>query len=266
MKYPESNHLHKRVLDLSKRFSLSKQSLKKTKKYQAAFDNLLASQCNDPYWHGVFGGIYLANLRHEVYSHLITAERELDTLEKIEGTSIEARDLNTDGIDDVVMKNKYFSIYLDPSRGGAISEIDYKPKGFNLSNFINRQVEPSHQKLTSAEQSNATKSVSKSIHDLVVTKEKGLEKHLVYDWYRHGSFIDHFLSKDSTLADLEAMTFLEHGDFFSPSLTALRWCGVAHQLRRLHDPLPVTSETNDVFARHRLDNLFFQPPAPLPQR
>ncbi len=218
VKYPESNHLHKRVLDLGNRFSSVKRSLQKTKQYQIAYDHLLAAQCNDPYWHGVFGGIYLANLRHEVYTNLILAERELGVLEKSKGISIQAKDLNADGIEDVVIKNNFFSIYLDPSRGGSISEIDYMPKAFNLSNFIDRIVEPSHQKLKSAEKSESSKGASRSIHDIVVTKEKGLEKHLVYDWYRHGSFIDHFLSKDAILSDLQPMTFLEHGSFFKANI------------------------------------------------
>jgi alpha-amylase/alpha-mannosidase (GH57 family) len=214
VKYPESNHLHKRVLDLSNRFASSKQSLKKSKNYHVAYDHFLAAQCNDPYWHGVFGGIYLANLRHEVFTNLINAERELDALEKIHGVSIETKDLNADGIEDVILKNNVFSIYLDPSRGGAISEIDYLPKAFNLSNFINRIVEPSHKKLKTADSGDHLSGSSKSIHDLVLVKEKDLEKHLIYDWYQHGSFIDHFLSKDAIVSDLQAMTFLEHGDFF----------------------------------------------------
>ncbi len=218
VKYPESNHLHKRALEISTRFSSAKASVQNDKKYQRAYDHLLAAECNDPYWHGVFGGIYLANLRHEVYTNLILAERDLDTIEKFKGISIATKDLNADGKEDVAIKNNFFSIYLDPSRGGSISEIDYMPKAFNLSNFINRIVEPSHQKLKSAEKSESTVVTSKSIHDIVVTKEKGLEKHLVYDWYRHGSFIDHFLSTDVILSDLRAMTFLEHGTFFKATI------------------------------------------------
>jgi alpha-amylase len=214
VKYSESNHLHKRVLEASKRFASCTSPLKKTKKYQTAYDHLLASQCNDPYWHGVFGGIYLANLRHEVYSHLITAEQELSELKKNDALSITTADLIGDGITDIIIENKLLRIAIDPRRGGAISEIDFKPKSFNLSNFINRIVEPSHEKLQSAQHLENSDSRSKSIHDIVLTKEKGLEEYLVYDWYRHGSFIEHFLSPDATIKDLHKMTFLEHGNFF----------------------------------------------------
>lgn len=240
VKYPESDHLHKRVLDLSERFASAKQAVQKSKQYKGAYDHLLAAQCNDPYWHGVFGGIYLANLRHEVYSHLITSERELDTIEKISDVCIETKDLSADGIDDVLLKNKNFSIHFDPSRGGAISELDYRPKAFNLSNFIDRRIEPSHEKLRSAKQPGNADGASKSIHDLVLTKEKGLENYLVYDWYRHGSFIEHFLSEEATIKDLQKMTFLEHGDFFKTKIK----------------PKVERSETTTGVTFHRKGNVF----------
>ncbi|MDP4237369.1 MAG: DUF1925 domain-containing protein, partial [Bacteroidota bacterium] len=221
VKYPESDHLHKRVLNVSDRFASAKQSLKKSKKFQEAYDHLLAAQCNDPYWHGVFGGIYLANLRHEVYSHLIASETAIDSFEKRLSVSVELSDHQANSSGYVALKNTYFSIFIDPSRGGAISEIDYRPKAFNLSNFIDRQREPSHEKLTTAVESGSAESPSKSIHELVLTKEKNLESHLIYDWYRHGSFIDHFLSKDAKLEDLQAMTFLEHGDFFKANVVPI---------------------------------------------
>ncbi len=44
-------------------------------------EKLWAGQCNDPYWHGVFGGLYLPNLRLPVYRSLLDAEGQLDKLE-----------------------------------------------------------------------------------------------------------------------------------------------------------------------------------------
>jgi len=213
VKYPESDHLHKRVLEVSKRFASCQPSLKKTKKYRTAYDHLLAAQCNDPYWHGVFGGIYLANLRHEVYSHLISAENGLTEVLKKDLLSCDSHSES-----DITIENRSLRIKLDPERGGAISEIDLKQKSFNLSNFMNRIVEPSHQKLQAAQDAEHSDTKSKSIHDVVITKEKGLEEFLIYDWYRHASFIEHFLSQGTTLKDLQKMTFLEHGDFFKTTI------------------------------------------------
>jgi alpha-amylase len=210
VKYPESDHLHKRILGLSERFASLRPSVKKTEKWKNGYDLLLAAQCNDTYWHGVFGGIYLANLRHEVYTNLIRAENELCELE----TKSELR------MHDSVLENKFLRITVDSLHGGAISEIDYKPKAFNLSNFINRYDEPSHEKLKSAKEAGSVIGESKSIHDQILTKERGLEKYLVIDWYRHGSFIEHFLSDEATIDDVKKMTFLEHGDFFKSPFTS----------------------------------------------
>ncbi len=206
VKYPESNHLHKRMLGLSERVSHFPEATE-------TLDHVLASQCNDAYWHGVFGGIYLANLRHDVYSQLITAERELDVLEKNKCITITRSDLNADGINDVLVESDLYALTLDPTRGGAISEWSYKPKAFDLTNFINRIPEAYHEKVKRAGELQDV-SGSQSIHDLVITKEQGLEKYLIYDWYRHGSLIEHFFSDDVTIKDIEQMTFLEYSDFF----------------------------------------------------
>jgi alpha-amylase len=183
-----------------------------------AYDFLLASQCNDAYWHGVFGGIYLPNLRHEVYRNLIGAEVELDRIEQRDKIVVTENDFNCDGTADVLLESDKVVLVFDPSRGGAISEISFKPKAFNLTNFINRIPEASHEKVKSKSTSKNTKGTA-SIHDRVVTKEEGLEKYLVYDWYRHGCFIEHFLSKEATLDDVASQQFLEFGDFFKTAVT-----------------------------------------------
>ena len=47
---------------------------------------------------------------------------------------------------------------------------------------------------------------------MVVSKETGLEKLLNYDWYRRGSFIDHFIGK-TTLEEFASAKYPEEGDF-----------------------------------------------------
>ena len=41
---------------------------------------LYRGECNCPYWHGVFGGLYLNHLRFGVYRELIEAEKLADSL------------------------------------------------------------------------------------------------------------------------------------------------------------------------------------------
>ncbi len=75
LKYPESNHLHKRMLDVSERvwraFPTAAEVPEPTRLVWRA-------QGNDAYWHGLFGGLYLNYLRHEAYRNLIEAENQAD--------------------------------------------------------------------------------------------------------------------------------------------------------------------------------------------
>ncbi len=211
VKYPESNHLHKRVLGLSRQFeSIDTTSEAGSRAYSA----LLAAECNDAYWHGVFGGVYLPNLRHEVYSQLLTAENELDSCTGASGLRLFHEDINADGIQEVLVKTDELILCLDPARGGAISEISARKQQFNITNFINRIPEAYHRKLLrSQSETDNEEAGTKSIHDMVVTKEEGLERYLIYDQYRHGCFLEHFFDDTMTL-DLfasqqwdEAITF-----------------------------------------------------------
>ncbi len=208
-KYPESNQLHKHVIRTSAR----------TEKLQNDGHDvseprreLLRAECNDPYWHGVFGGIYLSNLRHANYCALVKADAQLDNLEQLKSVRMEHYDLDCDGAEEVILESRPFSLFVKPSLGGMISEIDFKPRNFNATNIISRRRESYHGKLAQATLLSDS-SETTSIHEGIKTKEAGLEKFLVYDWYRHGCMIDHFITPEASVDDLRAMRFEELGNF-----------------------------------------------------
>ncbi|PYU07201.1 MAG: hypothetical protein DMG34_04475 [Acidobacteria bacterium] len=45
---------------------------------------LLRAQCNDAYWHGVFGGLYAPHLRTEIWRSLIRAEARRTDLRPVD--------------------------------------------------------------------------------------------------------------------------------------------------------------------------------------
>src|SRR5208283_4003130 len=98
-KYPESNRIQKQVLGASHRLqTLSTSAESGTEKaalLAAAHTHLLAAQCNDPYWHGVFGGLYAPHLRSAILRHLIQAEFQLDGAEG-RGASAQPEMVTTD--------------------------------------------------------------------------------------------------------------------------------------------------------------------------
>ena len=53
---------------------------------------LYRAQCNCPWWHGTFGGLYLPHLRHAVYRHLINADSALLQAE-IDGDRLDAKEI-----------------------------------------------------------------------------------------------------------------------------------------------------------------------------
>src|SRR5438309_7070373 len=69
-KYPESNRMHKKMLALSR-------LCRERGDPPLARRAIGRAQCNDAYWHGVFGGLYLPHLREAIWRELARAEAEL---------------------------------------------------------------------------------------------------------------------------------------------------------------------------------------------
>ena len=70
VKYREINVLHKQMLRVSGRVA----TMAAGRVRDLALQHLHQGQSNDCYWHGVFGGIYIAHMRLATYEHLIAAE------------------------------------------------------------------------------------------------------------------------------------------------------------------------------------------------
>ena len=68
--------MQKRMVMVSRKVheALGPAGSKKSAAASRMHDHLYQAQCNDSYWHGVFGGLYLPHLRSAVYEHLIQAE------------------------------------------------------------------------------------------------------------------------------------------------------------------------------------------------
>jgi alpha-amylase len=171
VKYPESNAMQKKMLRVSKRVERVRERMedggskmaKRTSpiendprsagsksKIENAYSHLLAGQCNCPYWHGVFGGLYLSNVRSAIYRELIEAERELDAIEHIGKGSVTLTDYDIDGADEVIYESGSINAYIAPARGGSILEFDYKPVPYNLCDLLQRRQEGYHLRLVEA--------------------------------------------------------------------------------------------------------------------
>lgn len=135
VKYPESNRMHKKVLMLSR-------LCRERGNPPAARRALGAAQCNDAYWHGVFGGLYLRHLRDAIWKKIAEAEGEI---RKGEGLSCDQVDLDLDGHQELWVHSESFSALVSPARGGVIEELTLFRSGVNLANTLTRRREAYHE-------------------------------------------------------------------------------------------------------------------------
>jgi alpha-amylase len=200
-KYSESNLLHKEMLAVSRRLHGLKAAPAALKK--AAHRHLLAAQCNDAYWHGVFGGLYAPHLRHSLYSHLIQADTAIDKLAKtFEEQPVHSQhfDLTLNGRPELEVRSERVNFLIRPSDGATVASIHYKPAAANLVNSLRRRPEVYHKKVAQASIGEAA-GESKSIHDRVVAKHEGLGRYLLYDRYDRNAFRNYLFPPGKTFED-----------------------------------------------------------------
>jgi alpha-amylase len=210
VKYPESRDMYGRMMQVSKRL---RNLRKKVKKIGDAEKRLYMAQCNCPYWHGVFGGLYLNHLRFATYKNLIESDYiiEKSTHRRDNWLYIKNEDFDLDGNDEVLISNEKIKMFIKPNEGGMVYEMDILNKGLNVLDTMTRRIEYYHRDV--AEAHKIREDEHKSIHLLKSAKEEGLGKDLIYDWYRRKSFIDHFFLPDINLEALMKNTYWDKGSF-----------------------------------------------------
>jgi 4-alpha-glucanotransferase len=221
-KYPESNLLHKKMLHVSARLAAAPQrhsDPKATEELLRARDLLMRAQCNDAYWHGIFGGIYAPHLRTDPWRNLIRAEAIADR--QIPGAlspRVEFLDYDADGANELLFTAPEYQALLKPSDGGTIAALDFRPAAATLVNSILRRPEAYHARLREAAGKPATGAVA-SIHEQTRVKEPGLERFLRYDrWPRH-AFRVLLFDPARTHADYENLELREDFGFAGGAYT-----------------------------------------------
>jgi hypothetical protein len=214
-KYPEVNLLHKKMLRVSKKLHgvRVRGAGAAARKIAEAQTHLLRAQCNDAYWHGVFGGVYAPHLRTELWRELIRAESLIESAaaRKTAKVQSERTDFDADGAEEIYLTAPKFAVLVKPSDGATVAAIDFRPTAVALINSLQRRPEPYHTKL--AETAGSISRGIASIHDQVRVKEPGLEKRLRYDrWARH-AFRLLFFPLGKTRTDYDAVRVEESAAF-----------------------------------------------------
>ena len=134
VRYPEANRLHKAMLALS--------ALSRSRGDPPAARRAIGrAQCNDAYWHGVFGGLYLPILRNALWRQLAIAE---GVLRQGEPLAHEVIDLDLDGFEEIWVHSGHFSALVSPRRGGAVEFLTHFAAGENIADTLTRRREVYH--------------------------------------------------------------------------------------------------------------------------
>ena len=213
IKYEETNEMYARMMDISRRVREAKLNGVDAGELSVIRDHLYRGQCNCPYWHGAFGGVYLPHLRNAVYQHLIEADTRLDRALGKDSGSVEAiaQDYNFDGLQEVRLSNDKLCAWIAPGKGGRLYELDVRDISHNLLATLQRRPESYHRKVLAGPSTDGDNVAS--IHDRVVFKQEGLDQQLQYDQFARKSLMDHFYDNEATLDSVARSESIERGDF-----------------------------------------------------
>ena len=223
-KYSEANLLHKKMMHVARRIDASparRSSSKAGEELKKARDLLLRAQCNDAYWHGIFGGLYAPHLRTELWRSLIRAEFIADqqTPNGLAARS-ETLDYDGDGVEELLFTAPEYQALLKPSEGATLATLDFRVTNSSLINSITRRPEAYHARLRDIAK-NPTGAVT-SIHEQTRVKEPGLERYLRYDrWPRH-TFRVLLFDPARTQADYENIDLQEEPGFAGGAYRVIR--------------------------------------------
>ncbi len=221
VRYREVNDLHKQMLRASAKVA----AMPPGPARDAARDHLHRGQSNDCYWHGLFGGIYIGHMRLATHAELIAAE---DAADAALGTLANAdlRDLDMDGLPEVLLADAGQVVTLKPSEGGGIGSWDLRAARHAMTAVLRRRPEAYHETLRASEASGADdddrggeQQGPASIHERVLAKEDGLARRLHYDDHERRSGLVRFLAPDVTPEAVATATEVEHGDFRDGAFT-----------------------------------------------
>jgi alpha-amylase len=226
-KYSESNLLHKKMLRVSGRIAAAPKrrgGSKAAEELDRARDLLLSAQCNDAYWHGIFGGLYAPHLRTDLWRNLIRAEVIADRhTPGALAPRVETLDYDGDGAEELLFTALEYQALVKPSDGGTLAALDFRLTDSTLINSILRRPEAYHARLRDPSYRPATSTAS--AYEQTKVKEVGLERFLHYDrWARH-AFRLFLFDPARTHADYETLALQEDagfaaGDFAANSASA----------------------------------------------
>lgn len=201
-KYPEVNALHKKMLRVHSKVW---RAVQRAPADDCGLEELWQGQCNCPYWHGVFGGIYMTSIRAEMYRRLLQAEAKAERV--LHGgpspLAIEVVDYDCDGWPEVLVEGGAAKLIVAPHQGGALVEWDLVRPAWNLLATMARRPEAYHAALQAAAEQPTV------APEAVRLKHADAAEALAYD--RHGRYgaLEHILGPEVGFAAFQSGAYDE---------------------------------------------------------
>ncbi len=214
-KYSESNRMQKHTMYAS---SLVHAMFNGDNR-EIAKDYLFKSQCNCPYWHGTFGGLYLNHLRHATYKNAIEAIRIAE--KESYGDSyfkIEKKDFDKDGRNEYIVTSEDNTIIFD-EKSASICVWDVKSENpINIIDTLRRREEAYHKDIFESIDSGVDEQQHDgdehvSIHEMKKSFDSDSINYLVFDNNEKVVGVDHFVSAMPSVEDFAFLKYEETGSF-----------------------------------------------------
>lgn len=240
VKYREANDLHKQMERTSRRVHAMAEGPARDR----ALDHLHRGQSNDCYWHGLFGGLYLTDLRVAALRHLIAAMDLTAGGPDGHPPAGKLADLDADGLDEALLSSAGQVVTVDLAEGAGVGAWDIRAARHPVLAVLRRRPESYHEVLRemearAAEQAAAAAAAAiqaedaglapahgghaadavrdpggpASIHDIVAAKEQGLSRHLQYDDHERRFGLVRAFPADMTPQESAAGSPRDLGDF-----------------------------------------------------
>ena len=200
-KYPEANDLYSRMLRLSRDLARALANDPTDPVLQEAQEELWRGQCNDAYWHGIFGGLYLPHLRRALWQALLRSERLLLVRQAGPGPWLrwEEADRDGDGQTEFSLGTESLALTIRPAQGGCLSELSVRSIPLNILDTLTRRPEVYHDQREPPHPDSSSDQI-KTIHELPPGGKGLLLNTPRYDRHRRVSLLEALLPPAADLA------------------------------------------------------------------
>lgn len=196
MRYPESNWMHKRMLEVSARLA----ALPPEQRSAEMQEQLHRAQANDAYWHGLFGGLYLPHLRRAVWNNLLALEAALDRVAP--RRALDHADIDHDGHVEVFLRSGPVQAVIQADGDACVVELSHYGLAHNFGDTLRHYEEGYHDKLVAARSQHADRGADgggiASAHDRVAFRHVIEPADLEPDTRPRGMFEDCWFGADGS--------------------------------------------------------------------